>query len=70
MAYNHGCENRKWHIWKESEEKVLGRLQYWLMVVRKNEDAILERLAQGSQKQRCQRTPVMKKTEKDTETQA
>lgn len=23
MAYNHGREERKWHIWKETEEKVL-----------------------------------------------
>ncbi len=23
MAYNHGREDRKWHIWKEAEEKVL-----------------------------------------------
>lgn len=23
MAYNHGREERKWHIWKEAEEKVL-----------------------------------------------
>lgn len=23
MAYNHGREDRKWHIWKEREEKVL-----------------------------------------------
>ncbi len=31
---------------------VLGRLQYWLMAVKENEDAILERLLQGSEKQR------------------
>lgn len=31
---------------------VLGRLQYWLMAVKKNEDAILERLLQSSEKQR------------------
>lgn len=23
MAYNHGREERKWHIWKEAEEKIL-----------------------------------------------
>ncbi len=23
MAYNHGKEERKWHIWKDTEEKVL-----------------------------------------------
>ena len=23
MAYNHGKEERKWRIWKDSEEKVL-----------------------------------------------
>jgi len=23
MAYNHGREDRKWHIWKEAEEKIL-----------------------------------------------
>lgn len=23
MAYNHGREERKWHIWKENEEKIL-----------------------------------------------
>ena len=23
MAYNHGQEERKWHIWKENEEKIL-----------------------------------------------
>ena len=23
MAYNHEREDRKWHIWKEREEKVL-----------------------------------------------
>ena len=31
---------------------VLGRLQYWLMAVKENEDAILERLLQSSKKQR------------------
>ena len=34
---------------------VLGRLQYWLMAVKKNEDAILERLLQSSEKQRTVR---------------
>ena len=23
MAYNHGREKKKWHIWKEAEEKIL-----------------------------------------------
>ena len=23
MAYNNGCEDRKWRIWKEAEEKIL-----------------------------------------------
>lgn len=31
---------------------VLGRLQHWLIAVKENEDAILERLLQGSEKQR------------------